>query len=312
MTQALPCILGDWGTSRLRLHLCIQSDDGVRILGTASGPGIRDAGDCRQAFVATARKLPPHAPDTDVVLSGMVGSNIGWRETAYVPCPAGWRALAANSISIDADGYKVRILAGVSCINRFGYRDVMRGEETQILGWAAARRFEFSTDRLLCLPGTHTKWAIVGHDGIRGFDTTMPGELFDMLNRHSILTQGSASENGNPDSGPFLAAIDRLRDNPDLTLLQALFSTRALQLSGALAAGEASAYLSGLLIGEDIRGVAINLLEGQALDDTVTVIGEELLMALYVAALERFGIRAVKYDGAQAAIDGLFAFQDKQ
>ena len=121
----------------------------------------------------------------------MVGSSFGWVEAPYVACPARARADRGKACVAMRDG-RVHIVPGLSCRNRLDAPDVLRGEETQILGALAgdsgARR-----GTLLCLPGTHTKWVLLedGH-GARNSSPPSTGELFALLKRHSVLVAGQA------------------------------------------------------------------------------------------------------------------------
>lgn len=299
-------LLGDWGTSRLRLWLCDVSGEGTpAILGATEGPGVAHTGDFGAAFREAVARLPQHPPRTRALLAGMAGSNVGWKETPYVPCPAGWSELATGAAALTAGDHEVTILPGVSCTNRFGYHDVMRGEETQLIGLS---RIEALSDRpaLVCLPGTHTKWATVDACGIRTFTTTVQGELFDLLQRHSILLPRSSSRGAlhqKVDWSTFSAALDLIRSHGDLGLMHALFSTRSMNLAGKVADDHVTSWLTGLLIGAEVREACRANSEGPGMP--IRIIGEETLTLLYARAMAHFDLDARRYAGRDCIVQGL-------
>ena len=136
------------------------------------------------AYPATLKRLigqwlEAH-PSLPVIASGMVGSRHGWREAAYVKCPAGPREVAAHLTQVEADGRRVVLAPGLSYVDEAGQPDVMRGEETEIFGVAD------SGARLIVLPGSHSKWARVEGDRVVAFKTFITGELFAALRDHTV------------------------------------------------------------------------------------------------------------------------------
>jgi 2-dehydro-3-deoxygalactonokinase len=299
-----PYIAGDWGTSRLRLSLC----RGDRVLERRQGPGIGalhgPAGEALRPLIAGWRDTYGPVP---LVLCGMAGSRNGWRETRYLPCPADLHALGEAALRFEADGAPVAIAPGLSCKSRLGSPEVMRGEETQIAGALALHPRLGTSRHLLCLPGTHTKWAWVEDGQVRDFVTALTGELFALLRDGSTLLRagngvanaGNASldskDDGFDQGLEAAAALDRS------SLLHGLFSVRSRQLIDGCPHDWALAYLSGLLIGADVRG-AIPLFgsPGEAL-----LIGDGALNDRYAHALRREGIVASCLDGEQCALAGL-------
>lgn len=302
-------IAGDWGTSRLRLSLCL--DD--RVIETRQGPGI---GALREPAAAALRPLvagwrETHGP-LPVVLCGMVGSRNGWREAPYLPCPADLRALGGAATRFEADGAPVAIAPGLSCTSRLGAPDVMRGEETQIAG-ALALHPELGTGRrLLCLPGTHTKWACVEDGQVRDFLTALTGELFALLRDGSTLTRAARSGGAEsqaaatagaatPAHEGFERGLEAVAGLGSASLLHALFAVRSRQLLEGRSHDWALAYLSGLMIGADVRG-ALPLFGGGG---EVVLIGDGALNERYTQALRRQGIPASCLDGERCALAGL-------
>lgn len=298
-------IAGDWGTSRLRLSLCL----GDRVLATRQGPGIgalrESAGEVLRPMIAGWQET--HGP-LPLVLCGMAGSRNGWREAPYLPCPTDLRALGRAALRFEAFGTQVAIAPGLSCRSRLGSPDVMRGEETQIAGALALHPELGSGRHLLCLPGTHTKWASLEDGVVRDFLTALTGELFALLRDTSTLTRAAhpstdevphdASE-GSEDG--FQLGIDAASGLGSAGLLHALFGVRSRQLIDGRSHDWALAYLSGLMIGTDVRG-AIPLFAPNA---AAVLVGERALTERYAQALRREGVAASCLDGEPCALAGL-------
>ena len=296
-------IAGDWGTSRLRLALCL----GDRVLETRAGPGIgalrEPAGEVLRSLIAGWREA--HGP-LPLLLCGMVGSRNGWREAPYLPCPADLRALGEAALRFDSDGAPVAIAPGLSCKSRLGFPDVMRGEETQIAGALALHPEICTGGHLLCLPGTHTKWASLEDGQVRDFLTALTGELFALLRDSSTLLRathaGAAAQSGlNASEGGFEQGVTDAAALDASTLLHALFGVRSRQLIDGRPRDWALAYLSGLLIGSDVRGAIPLFGAGKE----AVVIGDGTLNERYAYALHRQNIAASCLDGEQCALAGL-------
>ncbi|MGA7537314.1 MAG: 2-dehydro-3-deoxygalactonokinase [Steroidobacteraceae bacterium] len=301
-----PCICGDWGTTRLRLFLC----RGERVLETLQGPGVgarpEPADQTLRSLIAGWQMKYGPLP---LVLCGMAGSRNGWRESAYLPCPADLRGLGEAALRFEWDGAPVLIAPGLSCTSRLGSPEGMRGEETQMAG-ALALHPRLGTGRhLLCLPGTHTKWVCLEDAVVRDFLTALTGELFALLRDGSTLTRASrssaegetppgASEDGEEGFEHGLEAAATLGT---ASLLHALFAVRSRQLLDRRSQLWALSYLSGLLIGSDARG-AIPLFGAAA---EVVLIGDSALTERYARALDRLGIAAPCLDGDECALAGL-------
>lgn len=298
-------IAGDWGTSRLRLSLCL----GERVLETRHGPGIgglrEPPGDALRPLIAGWRDT--HGP-LPLVLCGMAGSRNGWREAPYLPCPADLRALATAAVRFEADGARVAIAPGLACQSRLGFPDVMRGEETQIAGALALHPGLGSGRHLLCLPGTHSKWVCLEDGGVRDFLTALTGEVFALLRDGSTLTRAGRPRDEDGAQGPAADPGDGFEQGltaagalGGASLLQALFAVRSRQLLDGRSHGWALAYLSGLLIGSDVRG-ALPLFGDP---EEVVLIGDGALNERYAHALRREGIRSYCLDGEHCALAGL-------
>jgi len=293
-------IAGDWGTSRLRLYLC-EASGNVLARGEGEGASVPDCAGRFAAAVAAWDKAHGQLP---AVLAGMVGSTIGWREVPYLKCPAKPAAIADAALRFEADGRAIAILPGLSCKGKTGAPDVMRGEETQILGALRLHPNLAKGRHVFCMPGTHAKWVVVDDGAVTQFQTALSGELFELLRRHSVLARDSADVD--PQSAAFSLGLDFARANRKSDLLHLLFSTRSRVVTGEMAKGDAGSYLSGLVLGKDIA-TAMALLEVAPfnMDGPVQLICTPALAALYGKALATYDVKSAVIDGDRAALAGL-------
>lgn len=305
MTDSPTHIAGDWGTTHLRLHLC----RGATVLDKVDGAGIGALTSGAEATlfdaIAPWSRRHGHLP---IWLAGMIGSRNGWREVPYAVCPAGAVELRKSLLRFNARDHEVAIAAGVSCTNPQGAPDVMRGEETQILG-AIATHPELGRGRsMLALPGTHTKWALVQDGKLETFQTSLSGELYALLRDRSTLLKASVAEaNDEAERRGFDAGLARSRELRTVPLSHLLFEVRSRQLIQGMTHAEASAYLSGLIIGQDVLG-ALALFDGTLRAvSAVPIIGAPKLAALYKSALSAHGINAVALDATELTVAGLNA-----
>lgn len=275
----------DWGTTNRRAYLLDGdgrcSDEFEDPRGVLSLRG--------EEFPAAIAQIRARLADKPLLLAGMIGSNRGWREARYVPCPAGLDELARSLVWAEADA---AIVPGVSFLE--GERaDVMRGEEVQLLGARAAG--EIPPDCLVCHPGTHNKWVRLKDGRITAFRTIMTGELFNLMKEHSIL-----SDLLQPAVGPDQAFADGVGAALAGADLQAeLFSVRARVLLGAAEPDQAASWTSGLLIGGDVR---IGLATGER---RIFVMGRPELTRLYAAAIRLAGAEPVELDGERSFLSGI-------
>jgi 2-dehydro-3-deoxygalactonokinase len=296
---AVRFIGGDWGTSHLRLFLC---DETGAELDSNTGPGAADAkgrfGDIFEALTSPWVKLNGTLP---AVLSGMVGSSIGWTQAPYVPCPAKPDQITDACVGLCGDS--VHIVPGLSCRNRFHAPDFLRGEETQILGTLQLLPALRSGQWLLCLPGTHTKWAVLEDGIVREFLTAPTGELFAVLRDHSLLMSKQGGE-ARIDSAAFVQGLAQFNAFPNAQLLHRIFECRSRELQGDFGAAAASGYLSGLLVASDVRG-ALRMLSSAFEPLSVVLIGSSDLTQLYAAGLACHGYEATCVEGGAASRAGL-------
>jgi 2-dehydro-3-deoxygalactonokinase len=193
---------------------------------------------------------------------------------------------------------------GLSCSNRFNAPDFLRGEETQILGALHLIESLRQERRLLCLPGTHTKWVVLQDGAVREFFTAPTGELFALLCEHSVLLRKHGQMATAVDADAFTKGLAHFDDFPQAELLHRLFECRSRQLSGEFSLSAATGYLSGLLIASDVNGALRALAEPFAAQP-VYLIGAPELTRRYADALVRHGRDTYAVDGAAASLAGL-------
>jgi len=276
----------DWGTTNRRAYVVDGSGDpGAEF---EDSKGVLSIG--KGGFPAALAEIRDRLGDKPLLLGGMVGSNRGWFDAPYVPCPAGIEDLAKGLVW---PSEREAIVPGVSFIGN-GRADVMRGEEVQLLGAVAAGTID--ENALVCHPGTHNKWTLLRHGKIASFQTVMTGELFNLLKQYSILADLLKKEAEPNDS--FRAGARHGWSNDDL--LAELFSVRARVLLKQAPAEDSASYASGLLIGNDVR---IGLATPYAAQ--VVVMGRPELTCLYAAAIEEAGRAAIELDGEQSFVAGI-------
>ena len=276
----------DWGTTNRRAYridangnCADEFEDGKGVMSVAAG-GFPDA-------VAEIRR---RLGDLPLLLAGMVGSNRGWKEAPYVPCPAGMDELVKALVW---PGEREAIVPGVSFIGN-GRADVMRGEEVQLLGAVAAGSVD--PMGMVCHPGTHNKWVTLRHGKIAEFRTVMTGELFSLLKDHSIL---SDLLQGQVEAGDAFKEGARYALNDD-ALSADLFMVRARVLLGQAKKEDATSYASGLLIGSDVRIGLATPTSAQ-----IHVVGRPELTRLYAAAVAEAGRDVVEIDGEKCFLAGI-------
>jgi len=276
----------DWGTTNRRAYLIDSSgkrsdefEDGKGVLSVPSG-----------GFPAAIAEIRDKLGDKPLLLAGMVGSNRGWKEAPYVPCPAGVDELVSGLVWA---GEREAIVPGVSYIGD-GRADVMRGEEVQLLGGVAACLVD--SNALVCHPGTHNKWTVLHQGKIRSFRTVMTGELFGLLKEHSILADLLKGPVEVDDV--FKSAAKHAVFNESLPA--ELFSIRASVLLGQMKKEHAPSFASGLLIGTDVR-IGLTVPTGAE----VVVMARPELTRLYVAALAQADRQSVELDGEQCFLAGI-------
>jgi 2-dehydro-3-deoxygalactonokinase len=276
----------DWGTSRFRGYLVV---DGEIIDRMASDEGM--AATAKDAFAAVLMKncagwLSRH-PQAPITMAGMVGSRNGWMEVPYAQCPAGPEDIARSAGRVlAADGVSASIIPGLLCRND-GIADVMRGEETLIIGCGAE-------EGTVIQPGTHSKWARLSKGRIAGFRTFMTGEFFALLSQHSILRLLAEPAVDNAGFAQGLEAAERPGG-----LGHIAFSARARVLDGTLKGRDVAAYLSGMLIGLELREATADA------SGPLFLIADGRMAENYAAAIARRGLVARLFAPEDCLVKGL-------
>jgi 2-dehydro-3-deoxygalactonokinase len=275
----------DWGTTSMRLWRF--SPTGEIVARERSDRGILKVADGRFREALAAVAGDSLAGDVPILMSGMIGSRQGWVEAPYVFCPADIATLADHLQPVPGM-IDARIVPGVALREAGGRRDVMRGEETQILG----ARFGGGR-QLIVLPGTHCKWVLVEDGRILDFVTFMTGEIYAALRRHTILARLMPDSDEVADveavQRSFAAGLSASLEG-EARLMQSLFSIRARGLFDELAPELAPAHLSGLLIGAEIsEGLALCRRWGLA-EIAPLIIGGDILVARYQTAFRQAGL----------------------
>jgi 2-dehydro-3-deoxygalactonokinase len=286
----------DWGTSSFRLW--IVSESGEVLAERRSGDGMTTA--AKTGFLPllqshlAAVSAPPHLP---VVICGMAGARQGWVEAGYLDTPAPLTGIVKAAVTVPDANRDIRILPGLAQRSEAA-PDVMRGEETQLLG--ALSRLG-SGSHLVCMPGTHSKWVRVTGGIVDGFSTFMTGELFDVIAKHSILSHAVADGGSfEADDPVFLGAVTKAAKSPALAT-NLVFAVRSGQLLHDVTAQAAKARLSGTLVGLEIAGALSTAKPGSG----VCLVASGALAGLYQSALSALDLNPVAIDADEAVRHGL-------
>ncbi|WP_117192361.1 2-dehydro-3-deoxygalactonokinase [Rhizobium terrae] len=245
-------IILDWGTSSLRAMLVSEDGETTDTRETSSGgiQFVKDGAFEAALMEAVGAWFSAHGP-LPVLASGMITSRNGWIEVPYVDTPGGISELAAGTRKLTlGNGAVITFLPGMRNPAARPFPDVMRGEETQIVG------FGLDKNRTLVLPGTHSKWARIEAGRIAGFQTYATGEVFALLTKHSFIAK---AQDPVPGAEPNWSAFDRGAEFAASegiaadAFLSAIFSARTGILDGKLKPEDILDYVSGLVIGSEFR-----------------------------------------------------------
>ncbi|RJS93036.1 2-dehydro-3-deoxygalactonokinase [Salinisphaera sp. Q1T1-3] len=281
------CLIAlDWGTSSLRAWLLDASGHVLDERATADGIMQIADGDFEAVFARVAGDWLAAHGALPALACGMIGSRGGWVEAPYVTTPADPADLASRLTPVAVAGTTLHIVPGVNqAADAARLPDVMRGEESQVHGALAADP-GLAEHAWLVLPGTHCKWVEIEQGRIVGFKTFMTGELFAVLRAHSILGRPAQDTTPSDDPAAFALGATTARDTGVAGGFSALFSARSRLLAGELQPASSLSYLSGLLIGEELRSV----FAGRDDRPPLCLIGDETLCARYRTALAHFDI----------------------
>jgi 2-dehydro-3-deoxygalactonokinase len=296
----------DWGTTHRRGYALAA--DGHCLAEHADADGMLAARGRFEASLETLlQALNASGPHVRVLMSGMVGSANGWVQAPYLGPEVPLRDLGRHLLRVPGTARQVDIVPGIA-LKTASAVDVMRGEETQLLGAALLGH----DDGWFLLPGTHSKWVRMAAGRVADFATFMTGELFDLLGRHGTLAAAAGAAAGAPGAaGAEPAGADRTETDPlhpeafgqglragaDVALSHALFGCRARVVTGALPPEQARDYLSGLLIGAEWHELRHR--GAGHLPAAVTVIGAPHLAARHAEAAAAFGVTVQHLDPAE-------------
>lgn len=289
----------NWGSTNFRAYLIGADGSAIDEYSAPSGVVSLDRDGMAATMDALAARWPNSGP---VYASGMIGSNVGWKEVPYAEAPAGIADLAAAAVATEIGGVPVRIVPGITCRRSFdGEPDILRGEEIEMMGLAVLG----TSDGWVALPGTHTKWARLERGRVVEFFTSMSGEIFDRLTAKGLL---ASIVDGEAKDGPvFLKGVAAGRARK-LSLGTLLFGARAQVVRGFLSKTDAASYLRGLLIGSEIAdAMAVYPTAGDA---AVPLIGNRVVCSLYASALNSAGIASEIVDSRTACLRGFKALHE--
>lgn len=285
----------DWGTSSFRLWLLGR--DGSILAERRSGEGMTSAAKSGFANVLDSHLQAISAPDgVPAIICGMAGARQGWVEAGYIDTPASLADIPLNAVRVPGVERDIRILPGLARRDSDS-PDVMRGEETQLVGALAS----IPSGGMVCMPGTHSKWVDVEEQTVRSFSTLMTGELFAVICGHTVLSHAVADASGfRGDHTAFTRAVAASFAAPQLATNR-LFTARSGQLLHGLSATDAKAIISGTLIGIEIAGaVSASPAAGQ-----VILVGDGALGNLYEGALNAVSLPFTTISADDAARHGL-------
>ena len=185
----------DWGSTNLRAWLyqgdhCLESRQ--------SEAGVTRLNGKSPAAVLAEVTTDWREENTPVVMAGMVGSNVGWKVAPYLSVPARFSSIGEQLTSV---GDNIWIIPGL-CVSHDDNHNVMRGEETQLIGARA-----LAPSSLYVMPGTHCKWVQADSQQINDFRTVMTGELHHLLLNHSLIGAGLPPQENSADA--FAAGLER-------------------------------------------------------------------------------------------------------
>ena len=292
----------DWGTSNLRLWGVAA--DGAIAFARDSHDGMGKLTPDNYPGVLAGLLADTGSTATEILVCGMAGARQGWCEAPYLDTPADLGRLADGAVTpaTAPPGLAVRILPGV-CQRETGAEDVMRGEETQLLG---LRALLHGFSGLVVMPGTHSKWAMLDGDRLTRFASAMTGEVFEVLKTHSVLRHSFVGDLDPADRDlGFDAGLTHGLEHPE-RLTGMLFKTRAAALLSGRSPGWCAGYLSGLLIGAEIGGLR-HWAGSSTSGAEIPLVGGSALCALYARAFARIGHATRIVDATDATLAGLKA-----
>ena len=283
-------IVGNWGTTSLKLMLVEVSDGSIDILDDREGPGAHKLRqeEFGKTLFSIASDWLVASDGNPVLLAGMVGSTIGWKEVDYLDiADCGKQSFLQTTCFVD-QGHDIHIVKGLKYQSGDGEFDVMRGEEVEIAGALACYPELGGGEQVLCIPGTHAKWVKLFDGRISSFTTSVAGELFAGLKQNGVLIPSNVQIPDEPSEYFGLGVQAALKS--DKVLVHQLFSARTRQLLKGETAEQAADRLSGIVIASDVAGMLKQL---DDLEQNIIVIGNDSLVDRYCRAIRTCGKRAI-------------------
>ncbi len=290
------CAAIDWGTTSFRIWLL--GKDGTALASRRSGEGMKSCSPEQFPLILESHLQALGASqDLPAIICGMAGARQGWMEAPYSFTPVAVASLARSAVRIPGTKRRVRILPGIAQRDP-DEPEVMRGEETQLLGVTAG--LEGDTD--VCLPGTHSKWVRVKDGAVTRFRTYLTGELFGAIRAGTIIARYEDDASGEHNAIAFAKGVRLGLERTD-QFTASLFSIRSGELLGFSEAGTAVSILSGLLIGTEIG--AARSLGFAAKGAPLQLVVSGPLGQRYADALAIAGVKFTTQDAEAAVIAGL-------
>ena len=287
-------IAADWGPSNLRIWGIDHRGQVIDTINNGKGMSSLIPSEFEPYLISLIESWLPKKGNAKcpIIICGMAGAKNGWKEAAYLkaPCPP---INKKKIIQVETDDQRISV-SMVPGIMQTSPPDVMRGEETQIAGYLS-KNPDF--DGIICLPGTHTKWAHISANEIVSFKTFMTGEIFLSLSERSILK--TSVQSNDFDSTSFLEAFEDTYSNPAL-LSSKLFGLRATDLLENTSTKFLKSKLSGYLIGCELAGA-----KSYWLGQNIIMIGNNDLCILYQKALKKLGINTTIESTQNVTLNGL-------
>lgn len=285
----------DWGSTNLRAWLYLHGEC-VDMLRSEVGVTRFNGQSAQQVFqqVIAPWREQQQQYNLPVLMAGMIGSNAGWISVPYLACPTRLTQVSRQLTCVaEAEPIRAWIIPGL-CVDKPDNRNVMRGEETQLIGAYSER-----PSSVYLLPGTHSKWVQMQSDQVMDFRTMMTGELHYLLLNNSLV--GAGLEAQLPDNTAFIDGLTQSFN--DSNIMRCLFETRAAHVLGRLKRTSVGDWLSGLLIGNEIMQMQQQY--PLAVGECITVIGNPKLVERYTQGLEMAGMLYQVLDGDQAFQAGI-------
>uniref|UniRef100_UPI003F4974E0 2-dehydro-3-deoxygalactonokinase n=1 Tax=Cupriavidus necator TaxID=106590 RepID=UPI003F4974E0 len=283
-THAPSLVAVDWGTTSFRAALMSRRGETLSSISTADGVATVLDRDFSGTFLRVLAQWSHEVRTLPVYLCGMAGSRQGWVEAGYAECPAGFDAIARAVVHREIGGMALRFIPGLHRLEPPHGHDVMRGEETQVIGATA-----FDREEIVVTPGTHSKWILCRNQAVTDFRTFMTGDLYAALKSSTILAQSILPAGGPPskDEPSFEQGVKA--GFSSISVASDAFAVRARGLFEENGFHAAS-YLSGLLIGDELAAGIACYPSARRLG--IKLVGSPALTACYAFAAQCMDIRA--------------------